>query len=146
MESPISLTPLLDFQEAVMIRSLKLYFFDTIVNILAQVFILFAGCLSLRFGDFYFWGWIVIVIGYSFVLAKMGRFCEQRKDVPFKHYILGVMLPSNAVALAVSCFDCAVVLSMPKYMHINLMYGLLIFIGSAAITLISVFFNRVALR
>lgn len=132
-----------------MLKSLKSYAFDTIANILAQVFILFAGVLAVAFGgiSYLFFGWIVMVIGYSFVLAKMGHLCEKRKGVGFGHYILGVMLPSNLIALAVSLCSCAAVLSGPRYLiHHNLPTVLLIFIGSAAITLISIFFNRVVLR
>ncbi len=137
------------YKEVIMLKSLKSYAFDTIANILAQVFILFAGVLAVAFGgfSFLFFGWVVMVIGYSFLLARMGHLCEKRKGVAFGHYFSGVMLPSNVIALAVSCCCCCAVLSGPRYLiHYNMPLVLLIFIGSAAITLISVFFNRVALR
>ncbi len=129
-----------------MLKSLKLYAFDTIANVLAQVFILFAGVIAVAFGgfSFLFFGWVAIVIGYSFLLARMGYLCGKRNGVAFGHYILGVMLPSNAIALAAAGCCCAAILSGSRYLiRYNMPLVLLIFIGSAAITLLSIFFNRI---
>ncbi len=127
-----------------MSKFFKVYSVDTMINTLAQVFILFAGTFAYLFGYYVFFGWVLIVIGYSFVLAKMTRGCERKKGADLGHYFLYVLLPPNVIALAASCPLFAVGLSSPALSN-NVICGWVVVCGSLAITLISVLCKTVIL-
>lgn len=121
-------------------KTFKYYLYDAIINIFAQIFVLFAGYISLIISDYAIIGWILLVIGYSIILAKMEQSCEKKCAV-FKHYVIWVMLPPNIIALVVSSCLLAVGTSSLTLKN-TAVGGVLVLIGSITITLLSVFFIR----
>ncbi len=123
-----------------MLRSVRLYAVDAVVNVCAQVFLLLGGFISLFMGNA-FLIWLIILIGYSAILAKMEQVCERKKETDIWHYIKFVLLPANMIALIAAC-----IIVSAGYFTGNLILGIVVFFGSVAITVISVFCNRVLLR
>ncbi len=127
-----------------MSKFFKVYAVDAMINTLAQFFILFAGSFAYLFGYYAFFGWVLIVIGYSFVLAKMSRGCERKKGAALGHYFLYVLLPPNVIACVVSIPFFAVGLSS-QALRANVTSGWAVIGGSLAITLLSIICTRVLL-
>ena len=125
----------------------KWYAYDAAINLAAQVFILFGGYISLFLGRIGLVGWATLVIIYSFILAKMMQSCI-RKGADFKRYVVFVMLPPNIIALLAAL---PFIIQGLSELHIvsnvlngvNLIIGLMIFLGSVAISLLAVFWDKV---
>ncbi len=129
----------------------KLYIYDLAINFAAQVFVLFGGVLSLIFNGLYgLIGWGIFVLIYSVILAKMMQSC-MKKGAVFKRYFIIVMLPVNLIAFLVACPFVVVGISQLYIVDnipvsMNLMTGLVIFLGSVAISLLAVLWNKVIFR
>ena len=123
---------------------LKLYAADAVLNIAAQIVLLTTGCIAVLFWISGTVCWSLIVIGYSIMLAHG---CEKqlKKGADFMHYLAYVMLPANIFAAAVSCAIMSTMLSAPPP-RTDTLFGVVIWAGSVAITVISVLYNRVALH
>lgn len=120
---------------------IKIYLSDLLINIFAQTVILFFGFISLVISDFAIIGWLLVLVGYSFLLAKLEQ-NNNKKSNSFKHYIIWVMLPPNIIALAVSICLFMVGASSSALSN-NIIIGILVFVGSFSITLLSIFFCRI---
>ena len=129
----------------------KWYAYDLAINLVAQVFVLFGGVLSLVFSGFYgLVGWGIFVVIYSFILAKLLQSC-MKKGAVFKQYFIAVMLPVNIIALLVACPFVVVGISQLYIMDnipvsMNIMTGLVIFLGSVVISLLAILWNKVIFR
>ncbi len=129
----------------------KWYAYDLAINLVAQVFVLFGGVLSLVFSGFYgLMGWGIFVVIYSFILAKMLQSC-MKKGAAFKRYFITVMLPVNIIALLVACSFVVVGISQLYIVDnipisMNIMTGLVIFLGSAVISLLAVLWSKAIFR
>ena len=121
-------------------KSFKYYLFDAIINMFAQIFILFVGYISPIISDFAIVVWFLLLIGYSIILAKMEKSCEKKSAI-FKHYVIGVMLPPNIIALIVSSCLLAVGTSSLAYKN-TAIGGVLVLVGSITITLLSMLFIK----
>ncbi len=130
---------------------MKLYAYDLAINLAAQVFVLFGGVLSLIFnGPIGLVGWGIFVVIYSFILAKMLQSC-MKKGAVFKRYFITVMLPVNIIAFVVACPFVVVGISQLYIVDnipvsMNIMMGLVIFLGSAVISLLAILWNKVVFR
>lgn len=122
-------------------NAVKTYLSDTVINIFAQVIVLFSGMLSLHISNYSFLFWLIIPIGYAFILALMENGCEKKKGTTFRQYLLWVMLPANVIALPVGAILIAVGLSSGA-LYINAYYGILILGGSLAITLLAAILKK----
>lgn len=123
-----------------MSKGIRIYLCDAIINTVAQSVVLFMGYIFLIISDVAIIGWILLLIGYSFLLAKMEQNSEKKSAV-FKHYIIWVMLPPNLIALAVSVRLFVVGASSPALSK-NTTVGILVLAGSVTITLLSVFISK----
>lgn len=123
-----------------MSKGIRIYLCDVIINTVAQSVVLFMGYIFLIISDVAIIGWILLLIGYSFLLAKMEQNSEKKSAV-FKHYIIGVMFPPNLIALAVSVRLFVVGASSPALSK-NTTVGILVLAGSVTITLLSVFISK----
>lgn len=130
-----------------MSRLVKLYFTDAVINMAAQIFLLAAGCIALVFWIPGVVSWGLIVICYSVALAHG---CEKsiKRGASFMNYLVYVMLPANISAAAVSCVILTAFFSVPSQRTLvaPAAYGFVIWAGSVAITVISVFYNRVVMH
>lgn len=123
-----------------MSKGIRIYLCDAIINAVAQSVVLFVGYIFLIISDVAIIGWILLLIGYSFILAKMEQNSEKKSAV-FKHYVIGVMIPPNLNALAVSVRLFVVGASSPALSK-NTTVGILVLAGSVTITLLSVFISK----
>ena len=129
----------------------KWYAYDLAINLAAQVFVLLGGVLSLIIIGLYgLIGWGIVVLIYSFILAKMLQSC-MKKGAVFKRYFVAVMLPVNMIALVVACPFVIVGISKLYIVDnipvsLNIMTGLVIFLGSAVISVLAILWNKVIFR
>ncbi len=129
----------------------KWYAYDLAINLVAQVFVLFGGVLSfIIIGPYGLIGWGIVVLIYSFILAKMMQSC-MKKGAVFKRYFVAVMLPVNIIALLAACPFVVVGISQLYIVDnipvsMNIVTGLVIFLGSVSISLLAVLWNKVIFR
>ena len=129
----------------------KWYAYDLAINLAAQVFVLLGGVLSLIIIGLYgLIGWGIVVLIYSLILAKMMQGC-MKKGAVFKRYFVAVMLPVNMIALVVACPFVIVGISRLYIVDnipvsLNIMTGLVIFLGSAVISVLAILWNKVIFR
>ena len=123
---------------------IKTYISDAAINMFSQLFILLAGCLALLCGSYTTILWMLFIIGYSFLLAKLSAVCVKKEGNDLRHYFLFVMLPPNVIALAAACglFVSSVV---PGH-SLEVLLAVIILGGSVAITMLSLLFNRIVFR
>lgn len=128
-----------------MLKLMRSYACDLLINLSAQTLIMFFGLIALLCGRFAVICWALVVICFAVILAKMEQSCEKKRGTDFKHYLAFVLLPPNIIALAVAC-NYFVISATADHLKLNLLYGIIILAGSLAITLISTVYSRVALR
>ena len=123
-----------------MSKSSKIFLSDALINTFAQTVVLFAGIICAAVSGFALLGWLALIVGYSFVLAKMARDAE-KKCADFRRWALWVMLTPNLIAAAVSVCLFLVGASSPAKAS-NAVFGAIVLVGSAVITLLALVIKR----